>query len=284
MKLWKTFVDFIREDFIAYAGGISITAIVIGAIFLVMRTVSNSLITTKFNKNLEKHKSDLMKINDQYRKTLTTEIEVSKSDLMKINDKYKQELNAEMEKLRHQQQRNYKDYELYTSKRHERYPEIYKSIEISYGAISELRGSYRDLSYENVNKQDIEEYLKSEGVTSKDLNEILLLWTDDTQNLGAIIKINAIRKRIKINTAFEKWQEANNILIFNELYLTEEVSIAARSLLDLLFTHLDAIELGYLQYEDFKKEQESLKQLKDKLKKIMKSELALIPYSEVSNG
>lgn len=268
----QAFVDFLEKDLIKYIGGISVTALVVGAIVLVLRTITNSLITTKFNKNLENHKSDLMQINDKYRKIMNTEIEESKSGLMKLNDKYRQELNSEIEKLKYQQQRNYKDFELYTSKKHERYPELFKSIEIAYGSVFALHGIYRDFSFENANKEDLEEYLNALGVTRRESQEVLDLWNEEGESSDALSKFKAVRNRIKINTAHEKWSVANDTLIFNELYLSEDVSAQARVLLNLVFEYLENIYYGYL-YQDQTKRDE-MKREKVKLKEIMKLELS----------
>ncbi|MET3851425.1 hypothetical protein [Paenibacillus sp. OAE614] len=277
--MWgQQFLEFISKDATTYVGGISITTLFMGAIFFTSKLITNSFVNSKFNKNLENHKSDLMKINDQYRKELNKELEETKSDFMKINDKYKQELNADIERLKHQQQRTYKDFELYTSKKHERYPELYKNIEIAYGAILSLHGYYRDISFENTNKEDVMEYLKELRITKMDINEVDSLWPDDqsSPNQHVIKKVNSIRTLIKRNEAHEKWSEANDTLIFNELYLSEEVALQCRKLLNAMWDYLEAIEIGFefLVGENASTIRKELQDDKNKLKILMKAELA----------
>ena len=40
-----------------------------------------------------------------------------------------------LEKLKFQQQKNFKDFELFTSKKHEKYPEMFLHLETAYGDI-----------------------------------------------------------------------------------------------------------------------------------------------------
>ena len=164
----QSIIDYVKNDFLSFIGTLSITGV-----FLTF--IIKNAITHQFGRNLEKHKSNLMKINDEYRK----------------------ELNSEIEQLKHLQQRVFKDFELYTSKKHERYPEVYKNIEIAYGWISSLWGYGRDSNFENTDKTDIEEYLKSINVTNQDSQEILNLW--DQQKPLAIQKLQYVRRMIKYN-------------------------------------------------------------------------------------
>ncbi|PAF31717.1 hypothetical protein [Paenibacillus sp. 7516] len=265
-------IEFLIDDFLKYIGGISITALVMGAIFLILKTTTNSMITSSFNKNLESHKAELTKM-------INAETEQKKSELAKVNDKFRNELNAEIEKLKHEQQRAFKDFELYISKKHERYPEVYKSIETAYGAIFSLHGKYRDLSFENVNKDDVKAYLEMEGVTKKDMQEIMDLWVDGEPNADAVMRINSVRRRIKINSAYESWSDANDTLIFNELYLSESVSEQARKVLNKLWEYLDLEEIYGCSYEEIlggSNVREEMKQEKEKLKNVMKTELSQV--------
>ncbi|XOI98290.1 hypothetical protein ACMX2M_20715 [Paenibacillus polymyxa] len=262
-------IEFLSNDFLKYIGGISVTTLVVVAIYFVLRMTTNSFITSSFNKNLESHKAELTKI-------INAETEQKKSELAKVNDEYRKELNTEIEKLKHEQQRALKDFELYISKKHERYPEVYKSIEIAYGAILSLHSKYRDLSFENVNKEDVKAYLEMENVTKKDTQEIMDLWVEGESNIDAIKGINAVRRRIKINTAYEKWSEANDTLLFNELYLSESVSTQARTVLNKSWEYLEGVDMAGFSYHEIfggSHVREEMKQEKEKLKDFMKHEL-----------
>jgi hypothetical protein len=243
--------EFIRNDFLGFIGTISITG-------LILTTIIKTSINNQFSKNLEKHKSELMKVNDQY----------------------KQKLNAEIESLKHKQQRVFKDFELYTSKKHERYPELFKVIEIAYGRIFSLRGQGRYLTFENTNKTDIEGYLESKNFTHQDKERILRLWDIEDRRHVAIEMIRGGMRLINYNEAFEKWNEANDSFIFNELFLSEEVSETYRNCLDLLWEYLDMLDpQGYLTPEMTRRQTELRKVIlpseRTALKEQMKNELTV---------
>ncbi|MGR6129122.1 hypothetical protein [Paenibacillus sp. SER-28] len=148
---------------------------------------------------------------------------------------------------------------------------------IAYGAILSLHGKYRDLSLENVNKDDVRSYLEMEGVTKKDMQEIMDLWVEDEPNVDAVMRINSVRRRIKINSAYEIWSDANDTLIFNELYLSESVSEQARKVLNKSWEYLEGVDIAGASYEKIlgvSNVREEMKQEKEKLKNIMKTELS----------
>lgn len=242
-------IDYAKNDFLSFIGTLSITGVFLT--FIIKATINH-----QFLKNIEKHRSKLMK----------------------INDKYRQELNSEIERLKHQQQRVFKDFELYTSKKHERYPEVYKYLEIAYGRIFSLRGEGRYLSFENTNRTDIETYLKSLNVTNQDTEQILNLW--DKQKSIAINKLQSIRRLINYNEAYEKWIEANDFFIFNELFLSDEAAKHVRIVLDYLWEYLELLEPSFPLEPEMTRRQTELKNQilpteREKMKVLIKQELTM---------
>ncbi|MEH7076234.1 hypothetical protein [Neobacillus drentensis] len=253
--MWQSIWDFIKNDFLGFIGTLSITG-------LVLTTIIKTSINNQFSKNLEKHKSELMKVNDQY----------------------KQKLDVEIEDLKHKQQRVFTDFELYTSKKHEKYPELFKLIEKAFGNIFSLRGQGRFLTFENTNRKDIEWYLEEKNVTDQDKEEILRLWDIEEGRHVAIERIRRVMRVINYNEAYEKWQESNEYFILNDLFLSEEVSRKCRGFLDLLWEYLDMLDPNcYLTPEMTQRQSELrddiLPSQRGELKDLMKNELT-VSFSE----
>ncbi|MBP1153967.1 MULTISPECIES: hypothetical protein [unclassified Paenibacillus] len=211
-----------------------------------------------FNKNLERHKSQLMIENDQFKK----------------------HLNSELEELKHKQQKILKDFDLYTTKKHETYPELYKCLEKAIGKIMRLKGETRFPSFENVSSEDLEDYLKSLNVTAKDKDDILQLWNNNATKNDAILRIRKVLKMISYNEAYELWHEANDFFIYNELYFSERVAGQARKLLDFLWEYLEYLEpIAPLDSEDLRAINELktmvIPNARNELKQLLKEDLTL---------
>ncbi|WP_336474082.1 hypothetical protein [Bacillus sp. FJAT-51639] len=251
----------------------------IGITFIVKTAISHYL-----SRDIEKHKSALMKINDTYRSDLMKVNDEHRSDLMKLNDVYRKELNSEIEQLKHEQQRVFKDFELYTTKKHERYPELFKYLETAYGAIFTLRGVVRELTFENTNKADIEWFLTEEvQATGKDKQEILNLWDQEGQRNLAIQKLNIVKRRVRYHDANQKWVEANDFFIFNQLFLSDEVAQQCREFLNDLWEYLEGLDPSFAYDPDIASMNQELREIilpaeREAIKTLMKSELT-VPFS-----
>ncbi|MGE7604226.1 hypothetical protein ACQKL5_17285 [Peribacillus sp. NPDC097675] len=165
---------------------------------------------------------------------ITRLTESAKYDFQKQLEDHKRSFDFEIEGLKHKQNKLYTSYELFTVKRHESYPELYKLLEICNGAVRRLRGIRRTLHFNNVNTQDIKAFMEDKSFTSSDIDYILSLW--ETQNKKAITEINYRLERINYNEAEEKFIEANDYYFFNVLFLSEEVEKMARDLLNNIHT------------------------------------------------
>lgn len=156
-----------------------------------------------------------------------------KAEIEKDLESHRRSFDVEIEELKLKQNQLFTNFELYTAKRHECYPELYKLIEISNGSIRRLRGLKRELSFQNVNSQDIESYMRDKQFTSNDIELILGYWDEDTNSAISLLKKRL--QRIDYNEAQEKYFEANDYFYFMVLYLSEDVEDIARELLDILY-------------------------------------------------
>ncbi|WP_048718975.1 hypothetical protein [Bacillus sp. 522_BSPC] len=152
-----------------------------------------------------------------------------KADIQKDLESHKRSFDVEIEELKLKQNQLFTNFELYTTKRHECYPELYKLIEICNGSIRRLRGTQRVLTFENVNAQDIESFMQDKLFTSNDIELILSHWDTDKNN--AIFLLHKRLQRLNYNEAEEKFIEANDYFYFMVLYLSEDVEYIARDLL-----------------------------------------------------
>ena len=155
-----------------------------------------------------------------------------KAEIEKDIETHRQGLGIEIETLRLEQNQLMASFELYTAKRHECYPELYKLIEISNGSIRSLRGLRRELTFQNTNSEDIETYMRGKQFTSNDIQHILKIWEENKPS--AISMLRKILEKIDYNEAEEKFINANNYFYFMNLYLSEDVENIVRELLALL--------------------------------------------------
>ncbi|MFJ7680431.1 hypothetical protein ACIQXQ_20670 [Peribacillus sp. NPDC097198] len=145
---------------------------------------------------------------------------------------YQGEITKELEKLKLQQQKNFKDFELFTSKKHEKYPEMYFHLETAYGHISSLEGNVEALTFENFDEEDLNLHFDELKMTSFDRARIIKLWRNYEGKQSAIREIQKIGRVINYRRADEKWREANNYYYFNLLYFSDVVSKSCKDLID----------------------------------------------------
>lgn len=232
--------DYIRNDFLNFFGALSLTAVLVGGILFLIKKWINQL----FSKNAAK---------------------------------YNAQLNSEIESLRHEYQKNYKDFDLYTSKKHEKYPELFKNIETAIGGIMGLRGMVHSMNFQNADDSDIELYMTKHEFTNSDKREILALWS--TNKDVAIRKIEERKKYKDYYGAEQKWVDANNFFVFNQLFFSEKASIETRETLNVLFTYWNYLNPSFgIPDRTERAEMEELRNVlipaqRDKLKLILKTEL-----------
>ncbi|MEH7419594.1 hypothetical protein V7266_30645 [Neobacillus drentensis] len=187
--------------------------------------------------------------------------------------------NRKLEDQKYKISRKYKDFELYTVKRHETYPELFKLILITYNKASGSFSKSNSLHFEGYNTEDIKYYLEEQKIPIGKINEIVQMW-DQSREL-AILEIIKFEQLISVKDAWQSFTDAANYLYQNELYISDEVADHCRQ----IFFKLQNLNLN-LKYpnpetvlEDSRLIVETRNALFE-LKNIMRQELSIAYNSE----
>ncbi|MGN1400022.1 MAG: hypothetical protein ACI4XL_00810 [Bacillus sp. (in: firmicutes)] len=226
-------LEFLKSDFLAFIGTASISGLAIT--FLFKQAVTHTL-----DRSLEKHKHEWM---------------------------------MEIEDLKLSQQFISKGFELYTSKKHEKYPELYRLTVLAYQDIVAFGEQTAELS-ENMSTEDLEWHMVQAQIGNLERESLLDRWEVYEQRGGVVAKMNSIR----FNLAKGKWLEANECFDCNELYLSDAVIRQMSVLLDDLWQYLLSIDPDAHSIPEVKnRQQELISSLlpdeKAELKVLMKKEL-----------
>ncbi|MDO7486863.1 hypothetical protein Q5O89_15720 [Peribacillus frigoritolerans] len=161
---------------------------------------------------------------------------------------YQKEISGDLENLKFKQQKNFKDFELFTSKKHEKYPEMYTHWETTYGFIFSVQMKIEQglsILVEELNKEDLNSYFDYLKLSSSEKEKLLEKLEVDKQS--AIDEIRKIDKDVQYALASEKWTEANNYYINNLLYFSDDVSKACSVIRDNLLEYLRLLRLNDLR-------------------------------------
>ncbi|WP_026688802.1 hypothetical protein [Alteribacter aurantiacus] len=137
-----------------------------------------------------------------------------------------------LESLRLEHQKVLLNFETFNSQQNERYPQLYFLTEQALGYIYYLRGIRKFPTFKNSDIEDVKTYCEVIEMNSGDKNRILSLWQQDRDK--AISEIERLKNIIDYNRAEVKWYDANDYLIYNELYFSNEITDHSRKLLDLM--------------------------------------------------
>ncbi|WP_340598863.1 hypothetical protein AAB109_29740 (plasmid) [Priestia megaterium] len=168
--------------------------------------------------------SEITRLQEEVKSTFQSSLEEQRS-----------ELNGKLEVLKHQQNKLLKDYELYTVKRFEYYPELYKEIESSISEVSNLKFKKSVNDFRNFNSEDIDMYVTNkfrndELFTSIDKQRIISRW--DTNQQQAIKVLQSRIRMLEYNQAGNSYVSANNYYILHRLFFSEKVIQVSKELLD----------------------------------------------------
>ncbi|MDQ0884841.1 hypothetical protein [Peribacillus sp. V2I11] len=203
-------INYFKNDFLKDIGGLAL-------LVTVLVYLSRLMAQQVFKKNMEDYKKGISKEMADYQKEITKE-----------TADHQKEISRDLENLKYQQQKNFKDFELFTSKKHEKYPEMYFHLETAYSYIFDLQQKIetgRSYPFEKLNEEDLNLYIDNDlKLMSSDKQRILEKWRDNKP--AAIDEIRKIDKNAQYEIAFEKWTEASNYYICNQLYFTDVVSNA----------------------------------------------------------
>ncbi|AZJ24592.1 hypothetical protein CT694_34705 (plasmid) [Bacillus wiedmannii bv. thuringiensis] len=232
-------LSYLSNDFLKFIGSISISAGVIVVLYFLLRIAAQHI----FNRNIAK---------------------------------YTGEINKELEQLKLQHQKTLKDFELYNSEKHKKYPEMYMHLETAYGHIYSLRGITRRLTFSNVNEEDLKNYFKEMNFTSYDTARILELWSNNKDT--AKKEIGKLEDKLNYELAREKWNIANTYFLCNQLYFSQDVSDKCNRLLTDMLKYLTTLEPGYpltpkITQEQTQNKDVTLPKDRDLVRSAMKNEL-----------
>lgn len=186
-------------------------------------------------------------------------------------------LETHKSQLALENQRRIQDFNLYTTKRHEVYPELYKLILIADGNIRGLVGLRSVLTFEEFNREDLENYLKEKNVVQGKKNELLSLWDADKDR--GIKKMKKYLRLLEIHQAKLTFHEAKNYFLMSELYLSERVSNQFTILLGFVGQYLTTVEYPYgVNVADRSSLEHAIIENSNILKQLMYDELTVSYY------
>lgn len=232
--------------------------ILLGAVWAGVKYFTKKRLDYEFNKRLENHKSDLQSIRDY-----------NSFDLG----------------------RRMQDFNLFTTKKHSIYPELYKFLLFAEGKLSLLyNGIIRTFpNFLNMNSEQIVVYLRENNFDiNDDLYGIINEWDDSKKELLQVL-YKEIRNK-EMNEARQAIIEAKNQFLFSRLYLSDEIAASLDELTKAMLHYL--IDKEYVMYESgpekveaskaLRSSQEKISDLMDLVKKIMQDELKIGYYDNRS--
>ncbi|MFP7255918.1 hypothetical protein [Terribacillus saccharophilus] len=192
---------------------------------------------------------------------------------------YKYQLDRVMREAEHDFQRRIHDFGLYSTKRHEKYSETYRLLQIAYNAIVELSElKFPDDFNEIIDKEEhdtitLSTYLRFYDISEDDINKFMALNLDlHYKKLQA--ELIVINKFLQI--AKSKYETVETFIIQNELFFSFDVESLTNACLSKIKSHIKYTKNGY-NSEDILPKLELLK-----LK--MKEEMSVGYYNERSHS
>ncbi|MCU1805161.1 hypothetical protein NVV31_07045 [Cytobacillus firmus] len=256
-KQWDTFIS----NFALFA-----------ALGVVLYFIFQKAVEHRFQSRLTKLKG---KIDEEVqRKLISLKGDVDHDVQSKIENLRSTQQNK-LESLKLEHQKMLLNFETFNSKQNERYPQLYFLIEQALGYITYLRGIQSFPTFQNAAIEDVKFYCEEIEMNSGDKNRILSLWEQDKEK--AAEEIRRLKKIIDYNKAENKWHEANDYLIYNELYFSDDVTDHSRKFLDLMYSYwlnLDPVyhmPIFMADLKEMRKDNSVIKQEIDEQRKIWKA-------------
>lgn len=134
---------------------------------------------------------------------------------------HKHRLQIEADAIRVEQQRQLRDFDLFTQERHRAYAGVYKRLLIAEGAVGMLRGLRKVPAYEEYSKENVRALLEEKHFAGSTVEGVLSLW--DTDRRGAIKLLREALSEWEKQDALRKVQLARNYQLLRELYFSETV-------------------------------------------------------------
>lgn len=190
-------------------------------------------------------------------------------------ESHKGDVNREIEGVKHKQQKALKEFDLYSTKRYQIYPELYKEVDHAYREMIGLRGVFHAVDLRQFDESEIEEYLRSHDFNNKDVLRIKTLF-----NVRKDEAIDLIRSKLqeqKYYRAGEIHAKALDFFKINELFLTDEIATVTHNLLQKMYEYWIDLHPDYRFDLDIRKQaqdiRENLPDLLDEFKNMLKADL-----------
>ncbi|MCM3257031.1 hypothetical protein M3664_04450 [Paenibacillus lautus] len=185
----------------------------------------------------------------------------------KLLETHKHELQMLMENNKFDLQRKMLDFNLFTTKKHEVYTNLYNLFLVAEGRARGIRGIGVDPFIRKYGRSEIEEYLKSLNMPSADIQSFVGNWTPE--NAPQIVDhIVDYLQKLEVRKAIECQQEAKNFSIYSGLYLSDNVAVISKELSKNLGSFCNDLNIIY-NFNLLKSDRDSLaEEMRDKEKKI----------------
>ena len=136
-------------------------------------------------------------------------------------ESHKAQLTALNDTVRFDLQRQMTDVGHFAAKRHQVCAEIYHALRAAHGEVSAIDGLRREFTYEEFDEVDIERVLTERKVAHGKRDEILALFGSDRER--GVRQMKDYFRVLDINAARRSHQNANNLVLLNEIYLSDEL-------------------------------------------------------------
>jgi len=217
-----------------------------------------------------------------FRKYLSSKIDF---DFKKQLAVCKKDLSLITKQVEFDYQRKIQDFSLYTTKKHEKYIELYELLCIADGAISNLVGLQHNPTYEEYNKDDIKKMLLKLELQTGKIDDIFTIW-DSRGKAEAIEEMREYLQLLKINAARNSLAKATNFYLMSKLYFSDDVckynENLTKKLSDLFIIYQISLE-NPGSYENATQKshklQSEIKTYMMKFEKTMKNELSIGYYT-----
>lgn len=209
-----------------------------------------------------------------------------------IKHRIKTELNKEVEthiaeltQIRDREAFNYQrkihDFTLYSTKRHDIYIQIYKSLLDAKSKVFSLIGGISNTNFNFYSvvggQSEMHEFIETEEMTHVDREELkLLAKTNEVVKFDK--KVKEIDKKNRINEASKAIVELNNEYLLNELFISVEVSNEINSFLSNL-RKLYSVSI-YNTSGDWTQLKDGLTKQQQIIKEMIKEELSIGDYKD----
>ena len=125
-------------------------------------------------------------------------------------------------------QRRITDFTILVARRHEKYAELWQLMRRAHGRVIEL-ARFKDLAFDYFDASDADAFLQKRRVPNGRREQVVHTWAHDS-NRGAKLLNETLWSTVR-HTARHSWVKANNYFVANQLYFSDPVVTASKSIL-----------------------------------------------------